>query len=70
MSTQIAAHPKLWESHASDEKISDSFTNRPVWAQIGHSGYPEMGEGGPGATLLIHPILTGAQNYGDPISQM
>ena len=41
-----------------------------VGPKFGHFGHPEMGEGGPGAILVTHPILTGAQNYGDPISQM
>ena len=63
----LLTRQKLWGSHISNAKISEIFINKPVWAQFGHSGYPEMGEGGPGAILDIHPILTGAQNYGDPI---
>ena len=69
-SPNLAGRPKLWGFQSQKVSFSEIFTNRTVWAQNRQSVGPEMGEGGPGPILVIHPILTGAQNYGDPISQM
>ena len=46
-------------------KITKVFTHKAVWAQIGHSGYPEMGQGVPKSLRPMNPLLLGAQNYGD-----
>ena len=41
-------------------------TYRPAHSNFGHTGYPKMGEGVPGAPRPIDPFLSGAQNYGYP----